>query len=526
MGVRGGPRLWPTRTVKGNDLVLWFDYISPGVVGMVTMPDRHNRRESTVTWDSDQWPPARLISATGIRSGKEQEQRATAALLSVVSLVPEFGKRILRYASAPSGNISTFTEPTFRSDAGGTLRPDGAILVHRGKTDWGCLVEVKTGSSDLAGEQIEDYLRLAASEGFDALITISNEIVSSPEESPVKVRRTLLKKVRLIHLSWFRILTEAIIELEHHGVEDREQHIALADLIVYLDDERSGAVSYTGMGKDWVQVRDSARNRTLRSSDDGVKAIADDWEEFTEYLALRLRQRLGRPVTPSFGGSGTRANRLGEHSKELGSRGTLHATLKVRDAAGPLELEADLGARQVTVSMQVSAPKEGWAKTRVNWMLRQLRDAPDDLRITVKFARTRATTSALLSAAREDVSVLLLPEDPKREPTAFSLALTSDMGTKRGTGNGSFVAETQAQMLTFYGEVVQHVQKWAPKAPKLSETAESESPLGGSVLAKNSPPPSLLGSNEETTDERVEESRAGFDGNGHGGLSSDTTRHR
>jgi hypothetical protein len=75
----------------------------------------------------------------------------------------------------------------------------------------------------------------------------------------------------------------------------------------------------------------------------------------------------------------------------------------------------------------------------------------------------------------------LLPEDPKREPTAFDLALTSDMGTKRGTGNGSFVAEAQAQMLNFYGDVVQHVQKWAPKAPKLSETENTtvpESPHG------------------------------------------------
>jgi hypothetical protein len=124
--------------------------------------------------------------------------------------------------------------------------------------------------------------------------------------------------------------------------------------------------------------------------------------------------------------------------------------------------------------MQVRAPKDGRARTRINWLLRQLRDAPDDLRITVKFARTRATASALLDAARADLSTLLLPEDAKREPTMFEVADTDDMGIKRGTSSGSFVAETQTQMLAFYGDVVQHVQKWAPKTPKLSESLDFE----------------------------------------------------
>jgi len=126
------------------------------------------------------------------------------------------------------------------------------------------------------------------------------------------------------------------------------------------------------------------------------------------------------------------------------------------------------------LSMQVRAAKDGRARTRINWLLRQLRDAPDDLRITVKFARTRATASALLDAARADLSTLLLPEDAKREPTMFEVADTDDMGIKRGTSSGSFVAETQTQMLAFYGDVVQQVQKWAPKTPKLSKSLDFE----------------------------------------------------
>lgn len=69
----------------------------------------------------------------------------------------------------------------------------------------------------------------------------------------------------------------------------------------------------------------------------------------------------------------------------------------------------------------------------------------------------------------------------------FEVADTDDMGIKRGTASGSFVAETQTQMLAFYGDVVQHVQKWAPKAPKLSESVGTEDALAVHVHPTHSP---------------------------------------
>jgi hypothetical protein len=73
-------------------------------------------------------------------------------------------------------------------------------------------------------------------------------------------------------------------------------------------------------------------------------------------------------------------------------------------------------------------------------MLRQLKDAPPDLRVEVTFARTSETTACLLPAAREDPKVLLSATDPKREPRAFDLALTRPMGKKRGRGCYAYYA--------------------------------------------------------------------------------------
>ena len=101
-------------------------------------------------------------------------------------------------------------------------------------------------------------------------------------------------------------------------------------------------------------------------------------------------------------------------------------------------------------------------------MLRQLRDAPDDLRIEVAFSGARETTSLLLGSAREYPERLLSPTDRKREPRAITLALTRPMGGKRGKLRGSFVHDTRHQTIEFYRELVQNLRGWRPSPPKLA----------------------------------------------------------
>ena len=206
------------------------------------------------------WEPARLIPVTGMRGASEQEGRATSALLAVLHIVPSFAKSILRYLRAPAGHVETFREVSLDDGEGKKHRPDGAIVVTRGKTKWVCLVEVKTGRNELDTDQVKRYLALAKQYKFNALLTISNQVVSSPDLSPVKVTKTAVGNITLRHLSWLRILTEAVNEYVHHGVDDPEQAWILDQLIEYLSHERTGAGGFEGMGSSWVSVRDAARD--------------------------------------------------------------------------------------------------------------------------------------------------------------------------------------------------------------------------------------------------------------------------
>lgn len=422
------------------------------------------------------WRAARLIPTVGIRGQEEQERRATSSLLAVIGAVPDFGRALIGPLGAPKGTISTFAEVNLKGPDGKRSTPDGAIIVERGKTRWTALVEVKTGSADLTDEQVTRYVELARDHSLDAVLTISNQITARPEDSPVRVDKRKLTKVALRHLSWWRVLTEAIVLHRHSLVSDPEQSWILGELIAYLDDEASGASGFTDMGESWITVRDAARAGTLRERDPEVHKVAERWEQFLQYLCLGLSQDLGRDVRIVGGRKDTSDSRVEAQVKRLASDGALTGAVKVPDAVGPLEVRAELGARQVRTSVTLEAPKDGRPLTRVNWLLRQLKDAPADLRIDTAFAGARETSSELLGKARESPHVLLSQTDAKREPRAFTITLSRSMGLKRGKTQGSFVAETRRQAFDFYRDLIQDLRAWQASAPKLPEPSEQPAP--------------------------------------------------
>jgi hypothetical protein len=299
----------------------------------------------------------------------------------------------------------------------------------------------------------------------------------------------------LRHISWWRILTEAVVQHRFRGVDDPDQAWILAELIAYLDHENSGASGFQDMGPEWVRVRDAVRAGTLRVGDPEARDVATRWEQFVEYVCLGLSQDLGRDVTPVWPRKQTPDSRLDDTVKRLADQGILAGTVRVPDAVGDLRLEADLRTQQIVTSVTVRAPRDRRPSAAVNWMLRQLKDASGELRISVRFAQGRDTTALLLGDAREQPKALLSQADPKRQPREFSLALARPMGRKRGRGRGSFVNDTMQQSIDFYREIVQDLRSWSPQAPKLpaDPAEEPESPLSPEPPVFSSPEARQLG---------------------------------
>ncbi len=422
--------------------------------------------------DTTTWLPARLIPTSGIKGTREQEMRATSALLSVLTAVDEFGKAIVRdKLGAPAGEIQTFLEVPLKLASGRTVRPDGAIVVSRGKRTWTALVEVKTARNELAAEQIEDYLGAAREFGFDAVVTISNQLSRAPGEHPIQVDRRLTRRVQLHHLSWVAIVTEAVTQHEHREISDPDQAWILGELIAYLGHDSSGAMEFDDMGPHWTTIRDAVRTKTLRARDEGVDDLLSRWDELSRYLSLHLGRELGADVQQVLSRKDRSDARVRQAAslRSLIDDGVLSCTLRVPDAVSDIDIIADLRARTVAARLTVEAPREGRSLTRINWLTRQLRSAPRNVRIDSSFEGARQTTSELLGSLADESKLALL-DDTKLAPKRFTVALTHEMGIKRGKGQGTFIESVTSLPETFYREVAQEITPWTPKAPRLPDS--------------------------------------------------------
>lgn len=416
----------------------------------------------------DSWAPARLFSVYGVGSGEEQEKRTTSALLSTMMSVKAFGRAITVRMEAPAGTVETFIEVPFAIDDRKAI-PDGVVRVQRAGRIWTALVEVKTGSGSLRREQVELYLDVARNQGFDAVVTLSNDIAPKADEHPVSVDGRKTRSVTLVHLSWAEVLHEAQMVLAHRGVGDVQEAWIVQELIRYLEHPRSGATGFDDMGASWVPLREAVAAGTLRAGDRKVPPVADSWTRLVRQLCLRLTADLGVNVVHQqpralANDSAARTRAIVE---QLASEGTLAATLKVPGAAGTLTVVADLRTSRVRVTTRIAAPQEGGASRRIGWLLRQLKSAPDDTLVDVHFTGKAADTCERLGDVRDAPASLI--SDRSGEVASFELTAVAPLGTKRSGVKGAFIPSVITATESFYADVLQPLRAWVPPAPKLSE---------------------------------------------------------
>lgn len=420
----------------------------------------------------DTWNEARLIPTSGISGADEQERRGTSALLAVMSAVREFGRALTKPLGAPAGTVQTYIEVPFQHGER-RLYPDGLIRVARGSKVWTALVEVKTGPNQLEVEQVENYLDIARDNGFDSVVTISNEIPAVAGQHPTRIDKRKLRRVDLHHWSWTQVLAGAVMQKEFRGVGDPDQAWILGELIRYLEHPRSGALEFDNMGEAWTGVRDGVGAGTLRPNTKGVEEVAARFDALLRFTSLRLGRQLGTEVTPVLSRKEQADPSLRTQALVTGlcDRGQLVGAIKIPDTVGPLIVTVDLRAGRIECHIDIDAPHEGRPTTRVNWLVRQLKSAPDSVRIEAFAAYARGAGAAgLLGAVRTDPG-LLAGEGGKgaKELRVFRVAQFTSMGTKRGRGRGSFIDSVLGAVDGFYTDVMQNLKAWSATPPRLRQ---------------------------------------------------------
>ncbi|XUL94218.1 TerD family protein [Streptomyces galilaeus] len=413
--------------------------------------------------ENDSWRRARLFPASALKSDHERETRATSVLLSVMAQVPEFGRRLTAAFGAPVGRMETFTEVTLPNGES-PRRPDGVIRVERAGKLWTALVETKTNGNPLKPDQVQAYADIAARRGYEAVITLSNDV--ELEGSPlvdVKLDGRRKNKVALWHLSWAEVAHQAQMLIRHEGVGNAAHAWLLQELLHYLQHENSGCHGFQNMGRSWVPVRNAIDAETLCQGDPRAVDVVESWERLVRQVCLRLGGELGEKVLPvQRVKRGTDpASRRAALADRLCVDGRLDAELRIEGTPGVLALCADLRTGKLRTSIEIAAPDQGYPLSWAKRLIRRLAEAPADLHVeAVLEGQTGGGPRGTLERLRPEPADIL----PKNgaQITGFRLSLFRGMGNTRGTAESGFIRSVDESVDRFHASVVVHLDGGRP----------------------------------------------------------------
>ncbi|WP_328539373.1 TerD family protein [Streptomyces sp. NBC_00344] len=409
--------------------------------------------------ENESWRLARLFPASSLKNDRERETRATSVLLSVMAQVPEFGRRLTAAFGTPAGRMETFTEVSLPH--GETpKRPDGIVRVERAGKLWTALVETKTNGNPLKSEQIQDYMNIAARRGYEAVVTISNDVAL--EGTPlvdVKLDGRRKHKVGLWHLSWAEVAHQAQRLILHEGVRLEPHAWLLQELLHYLQHENSGCHGFLNMGPAWVPVRRAIDDDTLCPGDLRAVRVVESWERLVQQVCLRLGGELGRKVAAvrrSKRGVDPQTRRT-ELADSLCEDGLLKAEIRIDGAPGNLTVVADLRMGRLRTSILVPASDQTYPLARVKRLMKLLSDAPADLHVQAVLEGDTAGPRGTLEKLRPEPGDLV----PKGggQISGFRLTLSKSVGITRGNAESGFIRSVDAAVDAFCTSVITRLEQ-------------------------------------------------------------------
>ncbi len=416
--------------------------------------------------------PSRLFP---VLADTSKEGRTLSIFLSCLENVNEFGRAMMASLDQRMGvraKIETYTEVgLFKTIAGAKYRPDGLIVVSTGKSTWTALVEAKVGAAELTNEQIEAYLNLAKLNGIDAVITLSNQFASLPTHHPLAVSGTLTRKVDLFHWSWGYVITQAHVLRETEDVADREQLLLLSELQRFLLHPSSGVKEFDQMPAAWADACSKVAAGALPAakaleSHEVVGAWHQALDRVTSVLSRQLSGHVG--VQMSRAEASDPAMRMKASLEGLTREACLTNHILVPDAAGPIQISADLRKRAISLQMKLKAPADRQStKARVSWLLRQLSqsDSPE-VHVRLLWPGRAAATQFPLVKLR-DAPELANRDREGMSVLSFEVLLVKDLGAKFAQRK-IVVTELIKAATEFYDSVGGCLTAWQAKPPKIA----------------------------------------------------------
>ncbi len=404
------------------------------------------------------------------------EMALTSVLLSSLRLIKEFRKMILSDAKMMiGGQFYVFTEIVFSQFT--ELRVDGLLIIVKGGViKDAAIFEMKNGSNDVEQRQIEDYLKIAKTYNIPKLITVSNQFVSEPTQSPVNIKPP--NNIELYHFSWTYLLTSAHILLFKNdtNIEDDNQVEIMKEVVNYLEYDKSGVYGFNQMKKGWSDVVEKINSgASLKQSDKEVDDAVISWQQEEKDLALILSKNLGVFVNSGEAKyKGNLKGRLDDDRKRLINDKVLITTLRVRGAVSDIKIKALFEKRIIEMAVTLKAPQDKTLRGQLGWIRRQIGNCYKKNEKTFQRIRSEILIEIIIKNSRKPERISLIDIDKiydeikGKEIKEFKILFIKDFGKKFSSRN-KFVVIIEEMIVDYYSGIIQFLYKWEQPAPKMIE---------------------------------------------------------
>jgi len=404
------------------------------------------------------------------------ENSLTSVLLSSLRLVKEFRQKFFEQIKFRNdGKAFFYTEVFFPElkEIDEKSRIDGLIIyVKKGIIKDVVFIEVKHKNESIKKyeDQIIKYYKVAQKLGnVPKILTISNDFVSKPTDSPIYIPHKA-PSISLFHLSWTYIqtLSQLLLFENEENIEDIDQIEIMKEVISYFSYKDSGISGFNKMSDDWKSIVEKIKSGSSLS--EYIEGTVTSWEQEEIDMSLMLSTELGVLVKVK---NKTRKQRI----KKLEQKYCLSSTLSVKHAVSDIFIIADLEKKTISMSVKVTPEKDDKIVGRVSWIRRQIES----------FENKYQNSKSLFDKLYLDLDILYAKQNEKFKyrsiDTLYDYANNnkqkdiSEFGVeyiKSANFNSTkgFVKDIESMLVEFYEVIVQDLKTFTPEAPKIEKTTK------------------------------------------------------
>ena len=423
-------------------------------LGKTNLSDLHQVFKLDVSDDLER-KKARLFP-TG---NTEAEMATTSIFLASLSAVKEYREELLLAISVNkiktrNVNLHVYTEI---ENSTKEERPDGLIVITSGKhnpvIEWIAFVEVKVGDNKLEENQIERYIAFGKEIGINNIITISNEMVTSPTDSPI----TTKKKFNLFHWSWTYLKVISSRLVKSNAIADEDHVYILTELRRYMDNHKN-IRSYGHMGSNWKEA--VTKIHAYEPSQKIDKATLDilvlSYKQEEKDISLQLMDKSGHHVAIQ-----AKQDRAPLIEKMLVEKKVITTPFIINNTkAKQFFLDIDFIRREIRCYTNLTIDN-GKAQAQTSLLLKSLSDvgASDDIYIKAFYLRKKSvdkevTLRQLLDEKANNEPYSIVDKSLGDEIKLFEIK-TKDLLGRDFQSPKNFIVKTESSAYRFIDQVME-----------------------------------------------------------------------